>query len=60
MSATPDGSVAGSKTAQLEIGPTGRRPDGPIGAAYDWERFSEILDLVADVLRVLDEAMAQL
>lgn len=45
---------------QLEIGTAGRRPDGPSGAAYDWERFSELLDLVADALRVLDEAMAQL
>lgn len=44
---------------QLEIG-TARRPDGPSGAAYDWERLSELLDLVTDALRVLDEAMAQL
>ena len=45
---------------QLEIGPVGRRPDGPGGAAYDWERLRELLDLVADALRLLDEAMAQL
>jgi hypothetical protein len=44
---------------QLEIG-TARRPDGPSGAAHDWERLSELLDLVTDALRVLDEAMAQL
>jgi hypothetical protein len=52
--------IRNSYIHQLEIGPAGQRPDGPSDKAYDWERFGELLDLVADALRVLDEAMAQL
>lgn len=38
----------------------GRQPGSLSGAAYDWERFRDLLDLAADALQVLDAAMAQL